>query len=76
MDETLLQYIQGLGFPDANHYGDDGNTTGISFGQYGGSDPIEQAQNDALMYAQNNGYPDATLEAPPPAIAEKLVFNN
>lgn len=57
--DAVVTYAQGIGFPNAQHYGHDssGNPLGMNFGIYDGTMPHPYAA--VLTYANNHGFPNA-----------------
>lgn len=57
--DAVVTYAQGIGFPNAQHYGNDGsgNPVGMTFGMYTGT--MNHPYTAVLSYASNHGFPNA-----------------
>lgn len=59
--DNVVTYARGIGFPNAQHYGNDGsgNPVGMTFGVFTGT--MSQPYAATLTYAQNHGFPNGHL---------------
>jgi hypothetical protein len=73
--DGIITFAKGVGFPDVHGYGNDGEQQSIVFGQYEEQGDELTAMEAVLVYAQQNGYPDAVLDPQPPAMPTGITLN-